>query len=212
MAAVLGPIVADAYMFNAKSVSNNFNLFMFGPKVGLGLGANAGLYIALAFNLRNPFQLDGKNTEWEIDWNVALGAKLGKIIKFGKTAAKFGPVINIMKRIAKSKVGTVLVEATAKLKNAKSLDEITKIVKAASQRVKLSPDEITTIHDGIKSALTANKEMGELDPSKGPIPIFIDVPLGVGAEISLFIKQLRMVVGLVNGGSVSPAPPDAPAK
>ncbi len=212
MGSLVGAIVADAWIFNAKGGSNNFNLFLFGPKVGLGLGANAGIFISLVFNLRNPHQLNGKSTEWEFDWNVALGVKLGKIIKFGKTAAKFGPVINLLKRIAKSKVGKVLAEATEKLRKTKSIDEIKAIVRAASHRVKLTPDDVTKIHDGIKSVLTASKELGELDPTKGPTPVFIDLPFGAGAEVSLFMKQLRMAVTNVSGGGVKPASPDAPAK
>jgi hypothetical protein len=212
MGIVFGPIVADAYVFNLKKASNNFNLFMYGAKAGLGLGANAGLYIALVFNMRNPYQIDGKSTDWEFDWNVALGAQLGKIIKFGKTATKLGPVINTIKAIAKSKVGKVLAEATEKLKDAKTMEQVKSIVKAASQRIKLTSSEVTTIHDGIKSALAANKEIGEIDPTKGPVPVFVDVPLGTGAEISLFMKQLRLVVGMVTGGDIQPTSPDAPAK
>jgi len=162
--------------------------------------------------MRNPWQMHGMETKWEFDWNVAIALPFGKMLKFGKAAAKFGPVLRAMKKVAQTKAATALSEATKKIKDAKSLQQIKSIIQAASKNLKLGPGEWEKIHDGLKSTLQANKELGELDPTKGATPVIIDLPIGAGAELSIFMKQLRMSVSMVSGGGVSPASPDAPAK
>lgn len=128
-----------------------------GTRLGPGFGVSGGVAVMIVSGVKYPSQLNG-HMQGEMDWNVALGAKFGKIVKAATSTSKYAPLVRFITRVgAKTPRGF----REFLLKNPDKIADLLKLVKTNKEAWGLSNDE--------------------------PNVLFIDIPAaGGGTEISIY--------------------------
>lgn len=162
---VAGNETLDGIVVSTDDVRRWMNVIGTVTRLGLGAGASGGVAVMIVGGVKRAADLNG-HMQGEMDFNLAIGAKFGPLIKAAlaakaakaaKGAARFKPLLNFMTKVgAKTPKGF----RTA-LKDPEKIAELGKLVKN-------------------------NAEAWGLQKNN-PNVIMIDFPfLGVGTEVSFF--------------------------
>ena len=166
---VIGKHNTHAWLFSLDNYEKNFVFTSEGWRVGPGLGGSWGISFIIITSLWDPYHLNSR-AKGEVDFQLALGPKWGELLK---NAKHLKSVQRIVKMLEKAEEGTPL----------------------AKHLLKLSLEDWEAIAGRIKELISS------LDMNiDGVLPSIVNVgiPVGAGAEVSLFYEFKQFRVELYN--------------